>query len=739
MTQALPKRKSMGITLRTALFSWLVAVATLVIFVVFIIPQQKRTFELNLRSKAQALVASVHGVAAGAVVNEDYPTLVDHGLSVLSGDKTIDYLVLVKNDGTAQVWQQVAPKWNPETLDERWRPAVREPSSGIGVVPRFQQRVFHFSQPFDYSGIQWGWIHVGLSLESYDRSVAEVYQRTGLLAVLCVALSLLASVVNARKLVRPVLTLRTAVEKIAGGDLSARVAIGRGDELGSLAVSVNLMTEALLRRDQILQSVRFTAQQFLSTVAWQAIVDEVLANMGRAARLARVCLFRNELDPDGTFASRECHAWTMNAATGANPPEQGPRFAWSDSGFEAWEGALRHGEMLAPQASAMPPLMRQLAGQLGLRVLAVLPIRAEGEWWGFLCFAAPEPDRVWTDAERDSFRAVADMLGSAIARQCARDALVEAKEGLEQRVIERTRELREQIAAKEQAHADLAEAQQSLMDVSRRAGMAEVATGVLHNVGNVLNSVNVSCNLVQDRVRRSELAGLSQLVTLLETHDGHLAEFFARDPRGRQVPGYLRSLAQVLSEEHSLTLEELNSLRDRIDHIKEIVAMQQDYARIAGVMDLLSVTQLTDDAIKLNSGALARHGITVVRHYAEVPRVTTDKHKVLQILLNLIRNAKYACDEGGAQPKVLTLRVARPQPDFVHVQVADNGVGIPPENLVKIFSHGFTTRQEGHGFGLHSAALAARELGGSLTVTSPGPGLGATFTLQLPCEPSAPQ
>ncbi|HSA03324.1 MAG TPA: ATP-binding protein, partial [Candidatus Paceibacterota bacterium] len=181
-------------------------------------------------------------------------------------------------------------------------------------------------------------------------------------------------------------------------------------------------------------------------------------------------------------------------------------------------------------------------------------------------------------------------------------------------------------------------------------------------------------------------------------------------------------------------LKELNSLRDKVDHIKEIVAMQQDYARISGVIDTLSITQLVEDALKLNAGALTRHGVTVLRQYDPVPLVATDKHKVLQILLNLVRNAKYACDESGRESKTLTLRVYRSRLDRVAVQVIDNGVGIPPENLLKIFSHGFTTRKDGHGFGLHSGALAAKELGGSLMAESAGPGRGATFTLELPCS-----
>ena len=325
-----------------------------------------------------------------------------------------------------------------------------------------------------------------------------------------------------------------------------------------------------------------------------------------------------------------------------------------------------------------------------------------------------------------------------LERQRAEAALLHANETLEQRVQERTRELRQQMTAKEKAHAELTEAQQSLIETSRLAGMAEVATGVLHNVGNVLNSVNISCTLSIDRLLQSKLANLPKLTALLDQQQDHLGEFLTRDPKGKRIPGYLSSLGPVLAEEQTFVLQELYSLRDKIDHIKEIVAMQQSYARVSGITETLLVTELVEDALKLNLGALARQQIRVERQFEALPPANLEKHKILQILLNLIRNANHALEEGGREPKVMVLRVFRPRPDRLAIQVADNGVGISPENLTKIFSHGFTTRQNGHGFGLHSGALAAMELGGSLTVESAGLGHGATFTLELPLSHRPP-
>jgi two-component system, NtrC family, sensor kinase len=191
-------------------------------------------------------------------------------------------------------------------------------------------------------------------------------------------------------------------------------------------------------------------------------------------------------------------------------------------------------------------------------------------------------------------------------------------------------------------------------------------------------------------------------------------------------------LADQLSKERTETLGELELLAKNIEHIKEIVALQQSYARVCGVVESLPITELIEDALQINSTAFRRHGVEVVRQFEPVPLVSVNRHKVLQILVNLLSNAKYAVDQATVENKRLVLSVARDGKNRVSISVQDNGIGIAPENLTRIFSHGFTTKKEGHGFGLHSGALAAKEMGGSLHVHSAGAGRGATFTLELP-------
>jgi len=273
-----------------------------------------------------------------------------------------------------------------------------------------------------------------------------------------------------------------------------------------------------------------------------------------------------------------------------------------------------------------------------------------------------------------------------------------------------------------------------LLETSRQAGMAEVATSVLHNVGNVLNSVNVSSTLVSNQVRKSKVTNLSKVVALLNEHASDIGAFLTSDPKGRQLPGYLGQLAEHLVGEQNTALKELNLLHENIEHIKDIVVMQQSYAKISGMVETVKITDLVEDALRLNLGALQRHGVEVVREFEDVPSIDVEKHKILQILVNLVRNAKYACDESLRMDKQMTLRVTK-NDGQVKIAIADNGIGIPAENLIRIFNHGFTTRKDGHGFGLHSAVLTAMELGGSLRVHSDGPGKGATFTLELPYKP----
>ena len=291
------------------------------------------------------------------------------------------------------------------------------------------------------------------------------------------------------------------------------------------------------------------------------------------------------------------------------------------------------------------------------------------------------------------------------------------------------------ITAIKDAEAKLSSLHQQLLEASRRAGMAEVATSVLHNVGNVLNSVNVSAGVISQQIRKSTTGRVAKLAELFEGHRHDLPDFLTRDNRTEHLISYLRTLSQELGSEQAKVLSELDGLASNIDHIKDIVARQQSYAKVSGLLEVESMSELVEDALRMHATSLARQRIQVIRDFETVAPVLTDKHQVLQILVNLIRNAAQAMSCNLSEAPTLTIRLSQTADQSVSISVSDNGVGIPPENLNSIFAHGFTTKKDGHGFGLHSGALAAREMGGSLRVQSAGPYQGATFTLELPLRP----
>lgn len=287
----------------------------------------------------------------------------------------------------------------------------------------------------------------------------------------------------------------------------------------------------------------------------------------------------------------------------------------------------------------------------------------------------------------------------------------------------------------EETQEELQRVQREKFEIARQAGMAEVAIGVLHNVGNVLNSVNVSANLAIDQVKRGRLDGLVKAISLIDQHADDLQTFITSDEHGKHLLEYLRQLSKRLLGERDSLLDELRSLLGNIEHIKEIVSMQQSFAHIGGLVEPVDLAEVADRALKMEAPGLTCRGIEVQCRRRSISPVTTDRSKVLQILVNLISNAKHALSTSSAGGKQLTVHIGSSGDEHVCVQVEDNGIGIPSEALSRVFAHGYTTRQDGHGFGLHASALAAKQLGGSLTAHSDGPGQGATFTLLLPRTP----
>jgi signal transduction histidine kinase len=305
------------------------------------------------------------------------------------------------------------------------------------------------------------------------------------------------------------------------------------------------------------------------------------------------------------------------------------------------------------------------------------------------------------------------MVGEVQRRE---EALRQANEGLEQRGRE------------------LKEVHQQLVLSARQAGMAEVATNVLHNVGNVLNNVYTSARLARERVGGLRLESLGRLADMLDEHQADLARYLTQDERGRHVRPFLRKLGQNLTAEREEILALLDELGQYTEHIGDIVKLQQNHARMPQLREPIQLSELVEDALRLNAAGPGRHGVKVERQLTPLPPVLADKHKVLMILLNLISNAEHALEAASVEERCLTVKVEPVASERIRIEVSDNGVGIASELLTRIFQYGFTTRAESHGVGLHWCALAAQEMGGSLRAHSEGPGRGATFTLELPYQ-----
>jgi NO-binding membrane sensor protein with MHYT domain len=278
---------------------------------------------------------------------------------------------------------------------------------------------------------------------------------------------------------------------------------------------------------------------------------------------------------------------------------------------------------------------------------------------------------------------------------------------------------------------------QEQFEKSRQLVMAEISASVLHNVGNVLNSVNVSANLVAEKVTNSKLSGIIKLSTLFNDHKSNMAEFF-NDERGVKALEYLTMLGKQWHDEQIDLTNEMARINKNLSLIKEIISTQQELSKTSGYDQIVSVNELIEEAL-LISGLYQKKDITLVKEFAKLNPITTDKVKILQVFVNLLRNAKDAVLESGKANMIITIKTYTINDNRIGIEVTDNGVGIGDKNINKIFSYGYTTKVHGHGFGLHTSALAINAIGGKINITSPGLKEGATVALEIPCTKAKKQ
>lgn len=292
------------------------------------------------------------------------------------------------------------------------------------------------------------------------------------------------------------------------------------------------------------------------------------------------------------------------------------------------------------------------------------------------------------------------------------------------------------ITERRETERALHRAQQQLVEAAHSAGMNEMATGVLHNIGNILNSVNISTEEIGEILKATvpNVQGLVRVNELLQEHKKHLGHYLGQDERGSLIPSYLATLGETLQDEMEAFEEEIHSLVDKVSVMRDVISTQQNYAKSSHYADNVDIKAMVEDALKLHYGTLRQQGVEVFRKYQDEPVGNVPKVKLIHVLTNLIKNAQEAMIDNPrhSKPQTLELHIERLDGNQVEIRVMDNGCGIKNENRDKIFNHGFTTKPQGHGFGLHTCANFMTEMGGSLTASSPGEEQGAIFVLRFP-------
>lgn len=311
----------------------------------------------------------------------------------------------------------------------------------------------------------------------------------------------------------------------------------------------------------------------------------------------------------------------------------------------------------------------------------------------------------------------------------------ELSEALEIQVNQRTQELvrnnlelQKEIKEREKADKRLRAAHEKLVDNAHKAGMAEMAADTLHNVGNVLNSIKTSSSVIREILHDNPEKKLSLVCELIKKNESNIEAFLLKTPDGKKVIEYILMLDNEFKDVFSNISHNTERLHEKINTIAEIVAAQQSYAGTVFQKDSANFIDIIEDALELTSVRLNENGIKISKNFSSVPTLTLQKTKVLHTLVNLINNAIDALLVNDINNRLLDLKVYTEEPDLI-MNITDNGAGITEDDLQKIFTHGYTTKENGFGFGLHSSANYLQEMGASIKAYSQGSGKGATFIL----------
>ena len=297
--------------------------------------------------------------------------------------------------------------------------------------------------------------------------------------------------------------------------------------------------------------------------------------------------------------------------------------------------------------------------------------------------------------------------------------LDEYSRSLEQKVAERTRELKE--------------TQTLLMQQAHEAGMAEMAVGILHNIGNAITPAKVGAALLIARLQKSPIRNY--------LHDimARVREVVERDaalpPEEKErLTEILRLTPETVRAEYDKVIEDVQQIRDKHEHIESIIHLQMRYARLYGDLEDVDVNHLVDDALRMLDDSLRKRSVTVTRNFARVPPVRIEQAKLIQIIVNLLKNGFEAMEEIAPEERHITIStyLENGTPPAVVLAIKDTGVGFSAVVQKQLFVFGYTTKSKGSGFGLHSCANYLIANNGSISAYSEGEGKGAEFVVRLP-------
>jgi PAS domain S-box-containing protein len=306
-------------------------------------------------------------------------------------------------------------------------------------------------------------------------------------------------------------------------------------------------------------------------------------------------------------------------------------------------------------------------------------------------------------------------------------SFAEQEQGDPSRITGMMMDITERVEAEERERT----LQRQLRENSHRAGMAEIATGVLHNVGNVLNSLGIANTTARRELKALRLDRLQQASSMISSNRATLATYMSEDARGRHFPELLSAISSQLAVNAQAVETELHTIDQLLDHLRSIVSAQQSLAQLGGLREPVRLQELVESALIVQGPD--HSGIEVKRVFDDLPPVATERHKLLQIVVNLINNARDAVRLGGTQPSRIIIRLHR-QGNFAVLSVEDTGIGMSADVISRLWQFGHTTKANGHGFGLHNSANAAREIGATIEAHSEGLNKGSRFILRLPID-----